>query len=101
VQDKIWKLSPSDFAFLWRECKRCFYLKIVRGFNRPSLPFPKIFTIIASMEKDFFDEKSTSSISLELSPGKVIHGEKWVCSKPLSFPDVKGSCFIKGCHGSG
>lgn len=23
-------LAPSDFAFLWDECPRCFYLKVVR-----------------------------------------------------------------------
>jgi hypothetical protein len=39
---KNWTLSPSDFAFLWEECKRCFYLKIVSGFRRPGGPMPKI-----------------------------------------------------------
>lgn len=38
-----WKLSPSDFAFLWEECKRCFYLKVVNGIQRPPLIMPKIF----------------------------------------------------------
>jgi len=33
------KLSPSDFAFLWEQCKRCFYLKVVHGIRQPSMPF--------------------------------------------------------------
>ena len=35
MSNRAWKLSPSDFAFLWQECKRCFYLKNVTGFQRP------------------------------------------------------------------
>jgi len=45
---KEYKLSPSDFAFLWEECKRCFYLKVVRGFARPRMAFPQIFNAIDS-----------------------------------------------------
>ena len=32
------RLSPSDFAFLWEQCKRCFYLKVVHGIRQPSMP---------------------------------------------------------------
>ena len=47
-----WKLSPSDFAFLYEECSRCFYLKIARDYQRPRGPFPKIFTIIDGLMND-------------------------------------------------
>ena len=36
----IFKLSPSDFGFLYDECKRCFYLKVKHGFNRPRRSCP-------------------------------------------------------------
>ena len=49
-----WKLSPSDFAFLWEECRRCFYLKVVSDFKRPSTPMPKIFTTIDQLMKQRF-----------------------------------------------
>ena len=49
-----WILNPSDFAFLWEECKRCFYLKIVSGFRRPGGPMPKIFNIIDEQMKTHF-----------------------------------------------
>lgn len=96
MQRKNWKLSPSDFAFLWEECKRCFYLKVALGFNRPFTPFPKIFTTIAGLEKGFFHEKTTDCIAPELPAGRVVHGEKWVRSKPIEFEDVPGSCYING-----
>ena len=51
---KNWTLSPSNFAFLWEECKRCFYLKIVSGVRRPGGPMPKIFTIIDAQMKGRF-----------------------------------------------
>lgn len=28
MEEKKYKLSPSDFAYLYEECKCCFYLKI-------------------------------------------------------------------------
>ena len=38
-----WKLSPSDFAFLYEECSRCVYLKVARDYQRPRGPFPNAF----------------------------------------------------------
>lgn len=35
MPDDPWKLSPSDFGFLWQECPRYFWLKVREGFRRP------------------------------------------------------------------
>ena len=35
-----WGLSPSDYAFLWDECPRCFYLKVALKQPRLRTPFP-------------------------------------------------------------
>ena len=59
-----WKLSPSDFVFLYEECKRCFYLKVARDYQRPRGPFPKIFTIIDGLMKDFFDGRPPIAASI-------------------------------------
>jgi hypothetical protein len=91
-----WKLSPSDFAFLWQECKRCFYLKVARGLPRPSAPMPKIFTRIDLLMKDFFAGKSTAELASELPPGAVHFGEQWVESEPISLPGHSATCFIRG-----
>ena len=91
----LWKLSPSDFSFLW-ECKRCFYLKVVHDVKQVSMPLPGVFTRIAGMEKNFFDNKSTKDISPELPKGKVIYGEKRVRFQLVSFTDIDGECYISG-----
>ena len=31
VEKAPWALSPSDLAFLWDDCPRCFYLKVARN----------------------------------------------------------------------
>lgn len=95
-EKRSWKLSPSDFAFLWDDCKRCFYLKLVRKFDKPSTPFPSVFSKIAGMQKRFFDNQSTQSLVPELPSGTFAFGEKYVKSQVISLPGNSTSCFISG-----
>ncbi len=92
----LWKLSPSDLTFLWSECRRCFYLKVVHGFKRPAAPFPKIFTRIDRLMQAYFEGRSTNEISPDLLEGVVKFGEKWVKSQPIDLPNHDSSCFILG-----
>jgi len=92
----LFKLSPSDLTFLWDECPRCFYLKIVRKFNRPRMPFPSIFSRIDLLMKNFFEDKPTSSLAPELPPGRVAFGEKWVQSAPIHISGHDAGCYIRG-----
>ncbi|MEA3311951.1 MAG: PD-(D/E)XK nuclease family protein [candidate division WOR-3 bacterium] len=91
-----WKLSPSDFAFLWEECKRCFYLKVARDFRRPWTPMPKIFIKIDGLMKAFFEGKPIDEIATTLPAGVVRFGEKWVESQPIAIPGHTSQCFIRG-----
>ena len=91
-----WKLSPSDFAFLWEECRRCFYLKVAIGFQRPRPPIPKIFTEIASEMPRFFANKRTESLLDTLPRGVVEYGEKWVQSEALTTSGHASTFFIRG-----
>ena len=91
-----WKLSPSDFAFLWQECRRCYYLKVVLGFNRPRSSLPAIFIKIDSIMKRYFAERTTADITPDLPPGKVAFGEKWVQSSPIAVAGHASTCFIRG-----
>lgn len=91
-----WKLSPSDLTFLWDECPRCFYLKVARGFNRPSAPFPSIFNRIDRLMKDFYMGKPTSELAQELPEGVVRFSGKWVSSQPISLPGHRATAFIRG-----
>jgi CRISPR/Cas system-associated exonuclease Cas4 (RecB family) len=96
----LYKLSPSQLTFAWDECPRCFYLKVVLGIDRPSQPFPKIFTRIDSLMKRLFDGQPTSALTPELPPGRVAMQGKWVNSAPIVFPDLIASCYIKGAFDS-
>ena len=91
-----YKLSPSDLTFLWDECQRCFYLKIVRKFNRPAMAFPSIFTRIDRLMKTFFYQLPANEISPQLPPGKVAFADKWVYSAPITSPHHSASCYIRG-----
>jgi hypothetical protein len=90
------KLSPSDLTFLWDECPRCFYLKVVNKFGRPYSPFPSIFGKIDKLMKDFYEGKSTQALDPSLPPGNVLFGEKWVQSAPITLPGHTDSVFIRG-----
>src|SRR5437763_1001329 len=79
-----WVLSPSDFAFLWEECPRCFYLHVAGGFRRPRAPFPKIFTVIDGHMKMRF---TGSRVKLpDLPPGVIAYPDLWVASEPIAIP---------------
>ena len=90
------KLSPSDFGFLYNECKHCFYNKVKLKQVRPAPIMPAIFTKIDNLMKEYFENRSTKDISSELPPGKVHFGDKWIQSRVLVDKLSGRSCFIKG-----
>ena len=89
-------LSPSDFAFLWEECKRCFYLKVVSGFKRPPGPFPTIFGVIDSAMRARFMDQRTDTMTPDLPSGTMTYGEKWVQSAPIALPGHTDTLTIRG-----
>jgi hypothetical protein len=93
---QAWRLSPSDFGFLWNECKRCFYLKVARGYYRPFGVFPKIFQVIDRLMKEQFEGREISELVPELPRGKVQSGKKQVESAPIEVPGHPGKCYIYG-----
>lgn len=91
-----WKLSPSDFAFLWEECSRCFYLKYRRGIRRPFTPMPKIFNVIDDRMRQGLIDRTLSELSDDFPEGVVDVGEKWVESAPIRPSGREASCYIRG-----
>lgn len=91
-----YKLSPSDFAFLYEECKRCYYLRVIHNISRPSIPLPSVFSKIASLLKDYYHGKPTKELHSALPPGIVKYGEERVQSNPIQLPGHKATCFISG-----
>ena len=100
MEQKPFKLSPSDLTFLWSECKRCFYLKLVHGFPRPSAPFPSIFTRIDGLMKAFFMGKPTTELHEALPPGWIEFGDRWVQSLPFASPNSQRQGYIRGIFDS-
>ena len=86
------KLSPSDFAFLWEECKLCYYLKVKQGIYQPSMPMPGVFSAINTRLQGNLIGKDLRYLSAKLPEGKVITQEGWVQSKVI--PGT--SLYIKG-----
>lgn len=88
----MYKLSPSDFAYLYEECKLCYYLKIKYGIYQPSMPMPGVFSAINTRLQGNLVGKNLKSLSEKLPDGVVENQEGWVESKPV--PET--SVFIKG-----
>jgi hypothetical protein len=92
----LWRLSPSDLTFLWNECRRCFYLKVAGDLPRPRQPMPAIFLQIDRLMTAFFQDQPTSALSQGLPAGVVSHGQKWVESRPVTFPHHSHGCYLRG-----
>lgn len=88
----IYKLSPSDFAYLYEECKLCYCLKVKHGIYQPSMPMPGIFSSINSLIQGKLVGKNLKELSKDLPEGVVITQEGWVDSEVV--PDT--SVYIKG-----
>lgn len=88
----MYKLSPSDFAYLWEDCKLCYYNKIKNGVILPSMPMPGVFSAINSRLQGNMVGKNLKMLSQSLPDGQVVAQEGWVESIIVPGTDV----FIKG-----
>lgn len=95
---RCWTLNPSDFAFLWDECPRCFYLKVVLGFPRPRPLVPKVFTRIDEQMKACCEGRRTETLAPEMPAGVFEFEERRVESQPVDVhvPDAVHRCLIRG-----
>lgn len=88
----MYKLSPSDFAYLYGECKLCYYLKIKHNIQQPKMPIPGVFSAMNTRLQGSVVGKNLKSISKDLPSGIVVNQEGWVES--ILVPGT--SVFIKG-----
>ncbi len=93
-----WTLSPSDVAFLWEECRRCFYLEVARGFPRPRPVMPDVFTRIHGQMKACLGGCRTQAIAADMPAGLFEFGERSVESQAIDvhLPDTVHRCRIRG-----
>ena len=88
----MYKLSPSDFAYLYEECKHCYYLKVKQGIQRPSMPMPGVFSALNTRIQGSLVGKNLKTLSESLPDCVVVNQEGFVES--MVVPDT--SCYIKG-----
>ena len=88
----MYKLSPSDFAYLYEECKLCYFLKVRHSIAQPSMPMPGVFSAINTRLQGTLIGKDLRSLSGSLPEGKVITQEGWVESKVIPETDL----YVKG-----
>lgn len=88
----MYKLSPSDFAYLYEECKLCYYLKIKLGIFRPSMPFPAVFGALNTRLQGALIGKDLRTLAPSLPAGIVESQEGFVQSKQIPSTSV----YIKG-----
>ena len=88
----MYKLSPSDFAYLYEECKHCYYLKVRRGILRPSSPFPGVFSALNTRLQGALIGKDLKELSSVLPSGKVESQEGYIQSTQVPGTNV----FISG-----
>jgi len=96
MSGRCFKLSPSDFAFLWKECRRCFWLKVVAGFDRARQPMPSIFNAIDAAMKERFEGRRVEEAETALMGGVFRFADRWVVSAPIEFPGREDTCFLRG-----
>lgn len=95
MPDEAWRLAPSDLTFLWRECTRCFYLKVREGLRPPSM-IPAIFNQIDGCMKAAFAGTRTEALSLAAPKGIFELADQPVESAPIVLPWRTSTCFIRG-----
>ena len=89
-------LYPSDFGFLYQECKACYYHKYKNNLWRPKFNLPSIFTKIDKNMTSFYDNKSSKTIDSSLKDGIIALGGSDVKSKPIKINEFDIEFIIKG-----
>lgn len=82
--NRMYKLSPSDFAYLYEECKHCYYQK-VKGFVKelPSISMPGVFSKMNSFLQNAIMGMDLMGINSKLPAGKIEVKEGFLKSKPI------------------
>jgi len=88
----MFKLSPSDFKYLWEECPHCFYQKVHYNIRQPSIGISSIFTRMSGMLQKNIQGINIQELVPEAPSGKFVLDEGFLKSKPLP----SGKSYING-----
>lgn len=89
----MYKLSPSDFKYLWEDCKHCYYQKVKLGVPPYSGAFPAIFTHMNNLLQNSIMGMNLKDINPALPSGIIEIKEGFLKSKPV--PGAL-NCYISG-----
>lgn len=90
----MYKLSPSDFRYLYEDCKHCYYQK-AKGLIKelPSIGMPGVFSKMNSLLQNAIVGMDLRDINSSLPAGKIEVKEGFLKSKPIP---PSNDCFISG-----
>lgn len=89
----MYKLSPSDFKYLYEDCKHCYYQKVKHGITLPTIGLPGVFSKMNSLLQTAIIGMDLSEINSDLPAGKIEVKEGYLRSKPIP---PSNDCFISG-----
>ena len=87
----MYKLSPSDFAYLWDDCKFCYYQKVKLGVVHSGI-FPAMFGRINKLLQDSIMGMNLKDIHPDLPSGIIEIQEGFMRSVPINGTN----CYISG-----
>lgn len=88
----MFKLSPSDFKYLWEECPHCFYQKVHYNIRQPSIGIPSIFTRMSGLLQKNIQGRNLQELISGAPSGEFVLDEGFLKSKPLP----SGKSYING-----
>lgn len=89
----MYKLSPSDFKYLYEDCKHCYYQKVKYNIALPSIGMPGVFAKMNSLLQNAIVGMNLQDINSKLPSGKIEVKEGFLKSKPI-LPTK--DCIISG-----
>ena len=89
----MYKLSPSDFKYLYQDCKHCYYQKVKKGITLPSIGMPGVFSKMNSLLQGAIMGMNLKDVNSDLPSGIIDVKEGYLRSKPIP---PKKDCFISG-----
>ncbi len=89
----MYKLLPSDFKYLYEDCKHCYYQKVKYGIALPSIGMPGVFSKMNSLLQNAIIGMDLREISSALPAGKIEVKEGFLKSKPIP---PSNNCFVGG-----
>jgi len=90
------KLAPSDFAYLWEECRRCYYEARHGLGRRPDTPFPAIFNRIEDAFCAHLEGCDPARMSPLLPAGRVTCRQRLVTSAHIKVPGHQATVSVSG-----